>query len=430
MRCRLLALALVAVAARSAAAQQRCKSLGPCNQADSVQVLIPPDGDPILVTNFGIVVANQFICEEAFGGRVTPRMAFHSGSIYIPTVTGLVIGNGDGCAWRKVGGVLDERVIMDVAFGPPYSPGDPARVLALVASPRGLYLSTDRGNNFSLLAALPTAVAYNRIGVAPSDPQTIYLAGFKPGVPLVLAVSRDGGKTFRVDEEVSSALGPRVLTVDFLGVAPDDPQTVYLALVRGDTDELWRATDQGQVPVKILGLSPGSQLTGFAFGEAATTLYAASRDLLDSPDRTTARLTTSKDAGKTWTERPSAADGPRYRCLHARAGKLYACGAGESGYDRFLLGVSSDEGRTWQPVTRLGDIQGPRACAVAACGATRDWLCLSHGICGDVPERPLVEPRDGGAVAPKKSGGCSFGGGEPSAAVAFLIAALLLRRRS
>ena len=41
-------------------------------------------------------------------------------------------------------------------------------------------------------------------------------------------------------------------------------------------------------------------MTGFSFGADPSVLYVASRDLLDSPDRSTARLHVSHDGGRTW----------------------------------------------------------------------------------------------------------------------------------
>jgi photosystem II stability/assembly factor-like uncharacterized protein len=415
----------------------QCKANGPCRLPDTVDVLLRAGApDAVVASNFGLLLPStsgpgyQFVCEEVFGGKIGDRSKVApDGRVYVPALDGLY-SSDDGCSWTRAKGALEGVPIWDVAF----DPGTPGKVWVLGADPRLLGLSTDGGLNVTTAQSFPEGERFVRVVPAPSDPNTIYLGGYRGKVPLILGVSTDGGQHFAIDDNASEGMADANQVVDLLAVSPADPKTVYFLATSQTGDQLWKSTDKGKAPVKILTLGEEGELYGFTFGADDSTLYVGSRDPLMTAGKPPAYLYFSHDAGKTWDRRPSTDKGPRFRCLRYRDGKLFACGGDQNNGDSFLLGSSTDEGKTWTPVVTLADLQGARSCVLDKCLATASWLCESYGVCGGLNREAGTPPkRDGGTVVevpPKK--GCAYGDGEPSASMVILLAALLAlaRRRS
>jgi photosystem II stability/assembly factor-like uncharacterized protein len=358
-------------------------------------------------------------------------MQFHpDGRVFVPSLEGL-FSSSDGCTWTRAGGELTNTV-WDIAV----DPTNPARVWAVAGDVRSVFLSTDGGRTFVAKHKFTDMLRFIRIHIAPSDPRVIYVSGYRSRFPLVLAVSTDGGESWAVDDAASNGIAGPGQTVDLQAVAPADPATIYLSVLNAVGDEIWRVGGHGKTPVKILSLPDGAEARAFTFGASGNDMYVAAKDPLESVGKTPAYLYVSHDAGATWTARPVGDNGPRFRCLRWREGKLYACAGDQPAGDEFLLGVSSDEGVTWSPVMRMRDLKGVSACVAAPCAATAAWLCDSYGVCGNViPTDGGARPDagvDAGVVAPRKSG-CAFASGRAPAGgavvVMVVIASLFLRRK-
>jgi len=155
-------------------------------------------------------------------------------------------------------------------------------------------------------------------------------------------------------------------------------------------------------------------------------------DPLNTGMQPPASLYISHDGGVTWERRTSPSTGPRYRCIAYRDNRLYACAGEQLSGDQFLLGSSSDEGKSWTPIVRLTDVTGPTACAAAKCMGTVDFLrSFSSGADGGAPDAAV--PRDAATkpLPPPKSG-CALAGGSGDAGLALLLlmgAGLARRRR-
>jgi len=84
---------------------------------------------------------------------------------------------------------------------------------------------------------------------------------------------------------------------------------------------------------------------------------------------------------------------PQLRALAERDGKLY--GAADNFTDGFALGVSTDEGKTFRPMMKYGDVSSIRPCVREACTDACRMLATanlwSDSVC---TERALA---DGGA---------------------------------
>jgi hypothetical protein len=420
---------------------------GPCTAPDSVSVIPPGLAlPPVYVTNFGVLFDEGaaapdvggadagggtsgtsrtrygFLCEENFGGKLPDHVARHpDGRLVMAGFDGLHMGDsgtiaGAGsCSFARAGGSVAWKDIAEVAFDviPPASAGGPAskplRIFALSRTPAALHVSIDDGATFTQLYAFPADLHLARLFVAPATvpaappyARTIYVAGYAPNKALVLARSTDDGVSFTIDSFTSADFGRAGVLTVVEGPSPSAPDTLFLAAggVVG-ADEIWRSTDRGHTWARVLTL-PGSEArAGFAYG-AGGDVFVAGAELGALADRPPAHLMISHDGGASFgPPRPSGAKGPRFRCLAAVEGRLYACA--DPLKDDFMFGVSDDAGATWTATAQLTDIVGPRACTRGRCAATEFWLCSVYGICAADPSPP--EQRDAEAAdAPDVNG--------------------------
>lgn len=399
---------------------------GRCALVDTLKVLLPrnPAAPPMVVSNFGVLLASPtgggaYVCEESMGLPALDLIRLDAADrVLAPGPNGMQTSSGiDRCGWTRTPAPVDGRFVADVAP----DPTDARRLWVLLGSAaRELYRSDDAGVSFSQVISFAPEQRMFRLAVAPSDPRVLYVAGYTRDAGLVLVVTRDGGATF---ETISPAVGfADSRWVTFLGASPHDPQTVFMARAATSNggDEIWRSSDGGRTGQKILELPVGHTEAGFAFGEAPGVVYVAGRPVLQREDGVTAELYVSRDDGVTWAPPAlSGPAGPRYRCVGSRAGRLYACGGGVDVQDSFLLGVSDDEGRTWQPVVTTDSLTGPVACSDGACALVDAWLCESYGICGGpdagAPSPGLTHDASADAsLAAPASDGCACAVGAPS----------------
>jgi photosystem II stability/assembly factor-like uncharacterized protein len=407
----LVVLPLLPLAAGDARASRapgpQCQRLGrnegPCKFADALDLLVRPDGAGwTLVANFGVLVPTpagdgwHFVCEENFGGVLTAGMRVDAtGRLLVPSRDG-VYTTTDHCSFPQATGSLAEANVPDLVL----SPGAPGTVWAVTSDPRAVHVSVDGGLTFTRKATFPSELRFHRVLVSPSNPRRVYVAGYSPRLPMALAISDDGGDTFRVDASGGGFDDPS-MSVDFLSVHPDDPDTLFIAaLSRRGGDEIYRSENAGRSWTRVLALEGTQASAGLVFSPDRRTVYVAGREVIEDPGLPPAHLYISRDGGRTFRERIASGDeGPRYRCLAHIDGKLFACAGDRTNGDAFLLGSSTDEGRTWAPIVQLADVRGVRGCVSSVCAATAQWLCDAYGLCDGAPV-----PRDGGVTIPPPPG--------------------------
>jgi photosystem II stability/assembly factor-like uncharacterized protein len=413
----------------------------------SNQLLFSPrDPDLVLLrTTFGILLSHDagnswaWLCEDALGISaslsVDPALAITAnGTLVAGIYSGLQISPDTGCSWTSIGGGLTGQVV-DLAL----RGASPHTVVALTstyASDAGVdgsagyvtqvYESTDDGASWSPLGApLDPSVSAQTLEVAASDPQRLYVVGFRTDAPLtpLFYASDDSGLHWaeHVMPPLSGDLGVYIAAVD-----PANADLVYLRTEGAPTNgqsRLFVTTDAGRTFRAELALR--GQMLGFALSPDGSTIYAggtldglfvAARDALASPNP---------------FHNVSLVP---VRCLAMQGADLWACSDEASG--GFLAGVSKDDGVTFAPRLQLHGIQGPISCAAdtraAQCSGTAfQQLCLSIGGCVSVDGG--AEPGGGRTAAGASSScGCSVAGragviGLLGAAAS--IAAIAARRR-
>jgi hypothetical protein len=397
-----------------------CRTLrGPCQFLDTIAVLLPP-GSPVLVANFGLVTGDpagplRFACEASLGGLAARARLAPSGDIYLGGDRGLARYQ-PGCGTTDPLGAIPGEAILDLAITAQH-------FWVLGSTPRALHHSSDGGAHFVSRWTFGAGENVFKLMPAPSRPDTLYAAGERADGRFLLLRSDDAGASFQALPPEASPAG---IALDVPGIHPAAPEVLFLAL-RGpdEADALWRSENGGRSWAKVLPL-PGAELfAAFTFGASGDAVFVASRQAFDDPAAPPAHLHVSRDGGRTFAPAlPSPAGGPRYRCLGYRDGRLYACGGGTPNGDRFLLGSSIDEGRTWTTVMTAEALAGPEPCREAACVETTRWLCDTYGYCG--PERPDAAVTDGPTRAPASS--CAVGSkGSPGLLLVAALAALARR---
>jgi hypothetical protein len=370
---------------------------------DSQNVLTPADrpNEMMLGTNFGLLVSEdggaswQWSCERdgnAFGYlyQFGPP-ARHR--LFALSNQKLVFSDDATCSWQAASGGLDGQAITD-AFP---DPTNPDRVLAIgfAKAVYGLFASSDGGATFGA-APLTSATGGDSIGgveIARSAPMTVYLALTTVDTKPKLARSTDGGAHWTVND-LTGSLGMGQLRI--VAVDPTDPNLVYLRWL-GASYQAIAVTRDGGVTATA-PLTTGT-FNSFVRLPSGTVLVGATIDSGITPV-----LFRSRDAGLTFQE----VDGvPQIRALSQRGGNVYA--ATDNNADGYALGVSSDEGTTWQKVVSYSDVQAIVACLRT--DATCQASCESLAGVGPMSPGMIWEETVCSANPPASTGGGGVGGG-------------------
>jgi len=404
---------------------------------ESDAVLVPRDrpAQIILSTNFGLILSDddgatwQWTCERSETSMASTYILGAPPQEFLYALSpdvGLATSDDVSCRWLHAGGALANAIASDVFP----DPSDSRHVLA-IASARpeagiasdAVYESMDGGETFAATPLYMAGAGEELVGVeiARTDPRIIYVAIAAPGPHPMLARSDDAGATWAT-RDIQPSVGPR--TTRIVAVDPADANVIYLRAIGGADESLAISRDGGMSFTTPITL-PGGALSAFARLASGTVLVAG---LVPSDGGTTAGLGwRSGDGGVTfedWTLAPM----PRLRALAEREGKLYL--AGSNYMDGWALAVSSDEGRTLQPIARYDQISRVKACVAAVC----------QDLCDEQAGRKLWGPevcnptlRDGGADAgppPPSSSGCGCSTAAPRGAVgtcALIALAVALR---
>ena len=391
---------------------------------DSLSIFVPGDrpSEIVLATNFGLITTTDagltwdWACEHGAGylGAMYQRAAPPSQRLFAVAPAGLVFSDDAACSW-SVASDLQQTTVVD-AFADPVNP---ARVLALAAfidpdgqARNGLFISTDGGTTFGAPAHVsPPDTTLASVEVSAANPARMYMTSYTSVGTFAshLLRSDDAGATW-TNSDITAMTGGRVARI--AAVDPADPQKLYLRLT-GDDDAIAVSSDGGATIRVPLVVGAGVRLT-------ALLRRANGQVLVSALDVVNGALYRSTDGGESFVRMPSTLS---IRAMAERSGTIYA--AADYFADGFALGVSRDDGLSFQPLMTLDQVAGTRTCGnlTSTCAPTCDML-VALNVFKASTCRGTPGAGDGGMPRPAAAGcGCGVG---VAATPGLGLAALLL----
>jgi len=320
----------------------------------------------VLRTTYGLLVTRDggrrwdWVCETALGfsGIWDPPIGIAAGgSVLVGLPDGLAVSTPDACHFPRVE-TLEGKLVADLAV----DKKNPARAVVLTSTPVGaifdtrLFMTEDGGASFVQVGnVFPENLRGLTVDLAPSDPSVVYVSGVLGG-PMsrgVIFRSANGGVSYITSEVPLSddVFAPFIGAVD-----PENADRVYVRL-DGLPGRLFVSEDGGGVWQEIF--SGQGSLLGFTL----------------SPDGKTLAVGGEKDG--VWRSPVPQWAFEQTSLLHARCLRwadagMYACT--EQVLDGFSVGLSTTEGSTFQPLSRLSDVCGPVSCSSPICVA--EWPAM------------------------------------------------------
>jgi len=371
----------------------------------------PADPQELLLrTTFGMIVSFDrgktwdWVCERSVGlaGVEDPMFSVTpNGTVLTSTFQGLAISHDRSCNYAFVGGALKDLVFIDLTS----RPSTPGTVVAFASSYDGqddagliffkstLFETKDEGNTFAPLGPSfdPTLLG-ETVDVTASDPDRIYVSAVRnPGTAAtgVMLTSRDHGKTYMETAIplVAPERAPFIAAVD-----PTNADRVYVRTSAG-TDmpsRLLLSEDAGKTFKSIY--TAAGPLSGFALAPDGKKLFIGGpRDGVK-----VANTTDFAFVQKSTVE---------IQCLSLSTDGLWGCSNEKSG---FVVGLSKDEGATFEAKLHFCDIRGPLACPA---GSTTQVECSLGGTASNAsPPWPPQRAVLGCGSDPGVDGGATDGG--------------------
>jgi len=334
----------------------------------------------LLRTTFGVLVSKDrggtwdWVCDGALGliGSEDPMFQITTrGTILGSTFSGVTISSDDACTFTLARGSVADLVFVDLAA----RPSAPDRVVAMASTYAGqdanlailyetnLWETSDHGRSFARIT--PTTLERSLVGqtldVAPSDADRLYVSAVRspeqPNRVGFVLTSKDRGKSF-VQREFS-LIGSE--TAPFLsGVHPTNPDRLYVrtANAADKPSRLLVSDDAGATFRTVFsGLGP---LMGIAFnGDHTKVWIGGPLDGVHVASTVDFEFTKTTNLG--------------VQCLAFQPDGLWACAAEKDG---FVAGLSTDDGKTFQPRLRMCEIRGALACAP---GSSTSFECVLGG---------------------------------------------------
>lgn len=336
----------------------------------------PGDSERLLVrSTYGVLTSGDggetwsWLCPEAIGfdgDKEDPAVVITgNGSVAMGTFDGLSNSTDGICDWNYVGGDLADRYFIDVQ---PVQT-DTSALVALSSNgvPGGtfevnLWQSSDDAASWQAMGGpLPDHFLALTLGLSAGDGERLYLTGRDSGASGVeedligaLYRSEDRGQAWERFDVPGTDDG----TVPYIGgVDPSDPDRVFVANLRQEEGEVvyfgLLLTDDGGASWTVV-YTADSAIGGFALSPDGKTVAIGGTEVgLLMADATAA------PAEMTFKTVSSL----RIGCITWDPAGLFVCA--DNFVDGFAVGVSQDDGQTFEPLMTLSSTCGPPA----ACGS-------------------------------------------------------------
>lgn len=362
-------------------------------------ILFPPDDSAgALLTarmTFGLLVSRDrgatwdWVCDRSIGTVAEdPMVAWTSQRTLIAgTKKGLAITRDEGCSFELAGPPLAPLPVVDVSA----RASDPTRVVVFASSYLGLdeagefrfdsrlFETADEGRTLTLLnGSIDPVLVGETVDVAPSDPDRVYLSGeydLVSGRTGYLLTSSDRGRTFD-RHAIPLVEGERAVFI--AAVDPTNSDRVFLRTDAepGTVGRLIVTDDRGATFRTVF--SGKGSLAGFALARDGAKVFVGG-----PKDGVNVALTSDL----VFTQRSTMP----VDCLALASDGLWACSTENAG---FIVGLSRDEGVTFEPKLHFCSIRGVLACPSESTTAQCSWPAQRDALgCGP----SSTEPSDAGA---------------------------------
>ena len=420
--------------------------------------IYPQPGAPdtyYVATTFGLLKTTDagctmlWMCEDNLGyaGTWDPHYVIGSdGTIFATTDNnGLRVSRDGGCTFESVTAALpmsDPNRIADLwidalEMGPT---GEVWVGTSETAHTNDVFVSLDNGVTFSSRGMQSPEIWWKSVKVAPSNPATVYITGYKVApAPTAYAFRSTNGGMDWTPLPLTNVMFGSTPVLRIKEIDPVNPDVVYMASEGASVpgDRLYRSSDGGQTWTEAL-MAPSS-IHDIVIRDAQNILIATQLKDPTSNAITGGPAFRSTNGGMSFE--PFATAPNELTCLAQRADRtLFACAPNwmpdSSPYK--AVAKSTDDGATWDKVWRFvemadavqcgdGTVQHDK-CDVAQwdCPTCATDLRRQFGVkgptCGVYATDPPIAP-------PKKDGCCDASGSASSGLVWLLVVGGLLTRR-
>ncbi|HEX4335359.1 MAG TPA: hypothetical protein VH062_05565 [Polyangiaceae bacterium] len=359
----------------------------------------------------------NLLCSQAYGGRALvaedhPTVVTLGGRILVANDFAGLISSDDSCEWKQIDAFNGESV---ETIAPVDATGKNFVAVTVQGANAGVtsrvYSSADRGDTWTRLkGTLTPNLSISGVAVAPSDPMRIYAVGVMiDGGPRMIAVSADGGATFNMLPMGATTEydATQVTPLSVVGIVPDDPDTLFVRANGSDNpgfvlaDELWVSSDAGKTWKKSYQPGDMHDLPGFAFTpDGKSVLISGPGDGIQQASLADA---VAAKAGAFTQIYKGAVWG-----LTFNDGKLYAGNDDYGMKPPFMLGVSTDLGKTFSPLLNHCNVSFPTCNAMS----TMTQVCTEQWTRSGGYKTDYVDTCHGGAAG---SAGAAGAGGASGA---------------
>jgi hypothetical protein len=355
-------------------------------------------GERVVVTNFGLLAraasGYRLTCEERIGGLIA-EVEGSARSGFVSTQSGLFVEQGDLCSWQRGARSARNDWLLDLSAPDGFE--DDVQ-FALVQAADTFELSVERavaGENFGVLHAFDPESGFEQL--AAGSASHLFVAGYRTDPRAFwLGHSDDGGQSWLED---APGVDNDYATVRLGVVDSTRPEAVFLIAetVAGTGQQLWRFDADAREATLVLQLEDGELFGGMAFADQDVWVAGRRREVGSLYRAPRASLAFERVVD----------EAPPLECLAFEDDVLLGCVNDFTYGSEFVLGSSSDGGRTWLPELTLADLGRVTSCG-EDCKATVDALHGTYGTLAGGDAGAQSSKRDAGASAAShaRAAGC------------------------